>query len=53
MKKNICKIIHAILTVLLFVVFSIFPGSDICAGETRLTIIHGSNLNGHLVPCPT
>lgn len=53
MRKNIPKIIHVILTALLLMVFSIFPVFDIRAGETRLTIIHGSNLNGHLVPCPT
>lgn len=37
----------------LFFVLTILPASGIGDGDTRLTIIHSSNLNGYLAPCPT
>jgi len=50
MRNNIRVII--LITVLLTIV-SIYLISDIRAETTRLTIIHSSNLNGNLLPCPT
>jgi hypothetical protein len=51
MRKNIRKIIMLVASLPVF--FFIFPVPDILADNTRLTIIHSSNLNGYLVPCPT
>jgi len=51
MRKNIRKIIMLVASLPVF--FFIFPVSYILADNTRLTIIHSSNLNGYLVPCPT
>jgi hypothetical protein len=41
------------LTAALFIVLTMLPASGVGAGDTRLTIIHSSNLNGYLAPCPT
>jgi hypothetical protein len=44
--------IITLITVLL-IMFSVLPISDTRAETNRLTIIHSSNLNGNLLPCPT
>ena len=38
--------------VLLFSI-SIYSPPDIFAADVKLTIIHSSNINGYLFPCPT
>jgi hypothetical protein len=36
-----------------FIIFTLFPISNIHAGISNLVVIHGSHLNGYVLPCPT
>jgi hypothetical protein len=43
----------ALLTIALLFFFTISPASGLTAEPITFTIIHSSNVSGHLFPCPT
>jgi hypothetical protein len=49
------KVMHkfALLTMALLFFFFISPASGLSAETINFTIIHNSNVQGHLFPCPT
>jgi len=60
MKKNTAfhkslKVTHkfALFTMALLLFFFVSPASGLTAETINFTIIHSSNVNGHLFPCPT
>jgi len=44
---------YAMLTMTLLLFFLLSPASNLTAETITFTIVHSSNLKGHLFPCPT